>query len=213
MNLYATNSFGKDRAQWTKCVITYLSEFFQSCLNEHSNGGSGGDETPSKTSSHFFYFNWVVFLTELLDRTSTSWSMTQATMTLQSSVLTCLTALLGYIDLSESTSWTFINEELLRVVLKYLNSPLYAETMELTRLVVSKSSSLQQRAAATLSPRTSVNAGEMSSAQQTAISGSWLPYVSQVPGASHSFYSKKELPGRTLDFEFDFGMFLPIQVT
>ena len=208
MNLYATNSFGKDRAQWTKCVITYLSEFFQQCLNEHSGGENEPTATANKSSSHFFYFNWIVFLTELLEKTSPPWSSTTSSLSLQSSVITCLSALLAYIDFGESGSWSFINEELLRVVLKCLSTPLYSETMDLIRLVVSKSSSFQSRSSAnTLSPRSSFN--EMLGQQQQVTN--WLPYPSQVPGASHSFYSKKELPGRTLDFDFDFNIFMPIQ--
>lgn len=34
---------------------------------------------------------------------------------------------------------------------------------------------------------------------------------SQVPSTTHSFFGKKELPGRTLDFEFDFSLFVPVQ--
>lgn len=214
MNLYATSTFGKDRAQWTKCVVTYLSEFFQQCLKEHGNSESSESTSSSsssaaKSSPNFFYFNWIVFLTELLEKSSSS--ISSSSLALQSSVIICLSALLAYIDFGEPTSWAFINEELLRVVLKYIGTPLYAETMELIRLVVSKSSSLQARssAASTVSPRSSLNE---QAATSLIASSTGLPYPSQVPGASHNFYSKKELPGRTLDFEFDFGVFMPIQV-
>lgn len=191
MNLYSTNSFGKDRAQWTKCVITYLCEFFQQCLNEQSsNNGADSLTDDSSSKSCNFYFNWIVFLTELLEKSHTH-------AQLQSCILICLTALLNYIDFGDQKSWSFINEELLRVVLKYINTPLWSETLDLIRLVVSKSSSLQSKS--TISPRVSMN--EASNVPMT-----------QVPVLSHSFYSKKELPGRTLDFEFDFGVFMPVQV-
>jgi hypothetical protein len=40
LNMYAQRSFGKDRQQWTKCVITYLSEFFQQCELEQPQDSS-----------------------------------------------------------------------------------------------------------------------------------------------------------------------------
>lgn len=59
MNLYSTSNFGKDCVQWTKCVITYLSEYFEQCQIE------AGNLTTASTS---YYYKWIVFLTELLDK-------------------------------------------------------------------------------------------------------------------------------------------------
>jgi hypothetical protein len=60
LNLYARGEFGKERTQWTKCVVTYLSEYFEQCEAEES-GGSG-------VSGVGFYYNWILFWTELLDK-------------------------------------------------------------------------------------------------------------------------------------------------
>lgn len=124
INLYMTKSFGKDRSQWTKCVITYMSEFFQQCQMEQSS-----DDIKSN-----FYFNWIVFLTELLEKSHN--------IQYQSCVIVCLNSLLNYINFSDQTTWSFINEELLRVVIKFINTSLWNEMLDLIKLTVSKSSSL-----------------------------------------------------------------------
>lgn len=193
MNLYMTKSFGKDRAQWTKCVITYLSEFFQQCQLEQ-NTEDQIHQTNTNKSNSTFYYNWIVFLTELLEKSSHNPQY-------QSCVLTCLHSLLNYINFSDQTTWAFINEELLRVVTKFLNTSLWSEALELVKLTVSKSSSLTcLDSQKTSSPRFFLN---------DTLANSQVPGASQVPSSTHTFFGKKELPGRTLDFEFDFSLFVP----
>jgi hypothetical protein len=137
MNLYVTNSFGKDRTQWTKCVITYLCEFFQQCKLEMTtctiNDNSSPDDQENNKSN--FYLNWIVFLTELLDKHTNN-------LRYQSSVMTCLNSLLNFINFGDQSTWSFINEELVRVVVKYTNTSLWSEALDIIRLTVSKSSSL-----------------------------------------------------------------------
>ena len=188
MNLYLTNSFGKDRLQWTKCVITYLSEFFQLCKNETQ-------DTTNKTN---FYLNWIVFLTELLDKHSNN-------LRYQSCVMACLNSLLNFINFGDQTTWSFINEELTRVIVKYMNTNLWSEALDLIKLTVSKSSSL-----------TGLNNTESSGNvnNQNSNSSNNL-FNTQVPlplmNNQLNLFGKKELPGRTLEFDFDFSLFLPSQ--
>ena len=195
LNLYSTSSFGKDRSQWTKCVITYLSEFFQSCQNEL--GGLNDEQSSSKTNS--FYFDWTVFLTEILDKNATN-------MQYQSCVLLCLNSLLNFISFSDHATWSFINEELMRVIAKYINTSLWSEALDLIRITVSKSSSLTD-----LGISSSQQANSPKFHLNPASEKSSVAAQSQVPTASHNFFGKKELPGRTLDFDFDFSLFVPSQ--
>jgi hypothetical protein len=212
MNLYSTNSFGKDRSQWTKCVITYLSEFFQFCQNEQIGesgttsawiGGqqqNGLDQQQEQTSSksNNFYFNWIVFLTELLDKHGHNPGY-------QSCVFLCLNSLLNFISFTDRATWSFINEELMRTITKYVNSPLWSEALDLIKLTVSKSSSLTDANTNLKTTTTSkisdkaADLGGMSS----------VNFSSQVPVSSQNFFGKKELPGRTLEFDFDFSLFVP----
>lgn len=201
MNLYSTNSFGKDRSQWTKCVITYLSEFFQFCQSEQNSSNSSdtfnasNEDHMNSSKSNNFYFNWIVFLTELLDKHANN---TQY----QSCVLLCLNSLLNFISFSDQATWSFINEELMRVISKYVNTSLWSEALDLIKLTVSKSSSL-----------TDLNVSKQnSSSKQRPTSDSTTMSTnvsSQVPISSHNFFGKKELPGRTLEFDFDFSLFVP----
>ena len=82
-----------------------------------------------------FYFDWIVFLTELLDKNITN-------IQFQQCVFTCLISLLNLISFNDPASWSFINEELLRVVVKYMNTMLWTEALDIIRVTVSKSSSL-----------------------------------------------------------------------
>ena len=159
INLYG--NFGKDKLQWTKCVITYLGEFFEQCQSESTNENSRHSR---------FYCNWLAFLTELLDRSSNNPQF-------QACVFTCLNSLLTFISLQEPSDWTFVNEELMRAVAKYVSTPLWNEALDIIKLAVNKSSSLSINRAAT-----------------------------------DSGFSKKELPGRTLEFCFDFDAFVPVQL-
>lgn len=71
MNLYSTGQFGKDRVQWCKCVITYLSEYFEQCQAEEMMCQKSGGKHENKsgtTAVDNFYYSWILFLTELLDK-------------------------------------------------------------------------------------------------------------------------------------------------
>lgn len=176
LNMFSQHSFGKDKQQWLKCVIAYLSEFFQQCelenptLHKPTNSGS------STTS---YYFPWILFLTELLERNHNQ--------THQACVLACLQSLLNYVDLGDSSAWAFINDELMRIVVKFINTPLYPDALDLIKLSVSKSSSLI----------TTTKPSYNSSATQP----------KTTPITMHNFFPRRELPGRTLEFDFDFGIF------
>jgi len=179
MNLYSNGQFGKDRVQWTKCVITYLSEYFEQCHLE---------ETVSSSTYSSFYYNWITFLTELLDKSPSNPRYQQC-------VFICLSSLVTFVSFNDIKAWTFINEELMTVIVRYINTSLWQEALDLIKLTVSKSSSLSSF---TASP--SFFLGPQDSGQQQ-----------QAP-VTQMFFSKKELPGRTLEFDFDFKMFIPSQV-
>jgi hypothetical protein len=188
MNLYSLGSFGKDRTQWTKCVITYLNEYFQQCQYEDST-----------TMSSNFYFDWIVFLTELLDKNITN-------IQFQQCVFTCLISLLNLISFNDPASWSFINEELLRVVVKYMNTMLWTEALEIIRVTVSKSSSL-----------TGINSNSNNINNKTRFfigTNNLTNDQTITNGSSNNTFtssssSKKELPGRTLEFDFDVAQFVP----
>jgi len=201
MNLYSTNSFGKDRSQWTKCVITYLSEFFQFCQSEQNSSSSysSNDDQLNSSKSNNFYFNWIVFLTELLDKHANNPQY-------QSCVLLCLNSLLNFISFTDQATWSFINEELMRIISKYVSTSLWSEALDLIKLTVSKSSSLTDLN--TNKNNSGLNK-QQRAATDSAMMSSHLP--SQVPVSSQNFFGKKELPGRTLEFDFDFSLFVPPQ--
>ncbi|CAF0877343.1 unnamed protein product [Brachionus calyciflorus] len=184
IQLYTQKSFGKDKNQWTKCVITYLSEFFHLCQCEQT---TVTEDSATRTN---FYFNWIVLFIELLEKSNN--------LQYQSAILTCLTSLLNFINFGDNSAWSFINEELLRVVSKFINTELWSEILDLIKLTVGKSSSLLENDKKLDSPRFYLN--EVNSQISK----------SQVPSSMRSFYGKKELPGRTLDFDFDFSWFVPI---
>ena len=176
IELYTRKSFGKDKNQWAKCVITYMSEFFHLCECEQVS-----QSATAKSSK--FYFNWIVLLVELLEKSN--WSA------YQSATLGCLSSLLNFVNFNEQSSWMFINEELLRVASKLsYSSVLHQEALDLIKLTVGKSSSLldtdKKDAAQTKSAVPS-----SSKQQQRLVAG------------------KRELPGRTLDFDFDFWWLVP----
>jgi hypothetical protein len=186
LNMYAQRSFGKDRQQWTKCVITYLSEFFQQCdLEQHQS-----------SSKEAYYFMWVVFLTELLERSAV------INPAQQTCVLGCLQALLTHIDFGDAQFWSFINDDLMRHVCKCLNTQpsLFADALELVKLVVSKSSSLTN---ITNNNRTAQTTQPVSNSPKS----SGITTTAATPITMHNFFNRKELPGRTLEFDFDFGIF------
>jgi len=116
-------------------------------------------------------------------------------------VLLCLNALLTLLPFSDSRGCHFLNEELLPCIANYLATPLWSEALDLLKLTVGKSSSLTASTSAKSAPNPTFflatpvdsKAGNLSAAQQ-------------IPAQS---FSKRELPGRTLEFDFDFAMFVP----
>jgi len=121
----------------------------------------------------------------------------------QSCVLLCLNALLTFLPFSDPPACHFLNEELLPCIANYLATPLWSEALDLLKLTVGKSSSLTAASSAAkpapnptffLATPVDSKASNLSAAQQ-------------IP--AQSFFSKKELPGRTLEFDFDFAMFVP----
>jgi len=182
MNLYSSGMFGKDRVQWTKCVITYLSEYFQQCQYEEAG----------TIVSAQFYFDWIVFLTELLDKSISN-------IQYQQCVFTVLNALLNLISFNDPATWSFINEELMRVIAKYMNTMLWSEALDLIRTTVNKSSSLTG-----FNKATNSFIGSSSTVAH-------LTNESVVSNVSSPFLTKKELPGRTLEFDFDISKFIPLK--
>ena len=167
LNSYINGKFVKDRIQWSKCVITYLSEYFTQFRQ-------------LKDTNLNFHLKWIIFLTELLEKNSLNQQY-------QACVMICLNSLLNSINFNDSSNWSYVNNEFLRVFVKYLDgeNKLWKEAMDLIKIAVNKSSSLSL--SNTNSNEASMNLNEQ---QQQSI-----------------IYSKKELPGRTLEFDFDFSPF------
>ncbi len=142
-----------------------------------------------------------MFLTELLERNATINPAQQAC------VLGCLQALLAHIDFGDTQFWSFINEELMRHVCKCLNTQpsLFADALELVKLTVSKSSSLinisNSRANAQQTTSTTSQLASSNSPKNNHTTAAATPIT------MHNFFNRKELPGRTLEFDFDFGIF------
>ncbi|KAK9752212.1 Cell morphogenesis central region [Popillia japonica] len=118
----------------------------------------------------------LTFLVEVLEKGPSN---------LQLSVLNILHCMLHYIDLASAASQP-INADLLRVIVKYIEGPHWKESLKILKLVVTRSSSL--------------------SAPPTSLHTHWETSITSVPHPSFSeieVFSKKELPGRTMDFTFD----------
>lgn len=110
---------------------------------------------------------------------------------LQPLVLTALHCCFNYVDL---TGVSTVSPELLRAIEKHLDGPHWKESLRILKLVVARSSSLVAPPAA--------------GSQQNSSGNSMWESVSQAPIASGfpvemEFHSKKELPGRTMEFTFD----------
>lgn len=127
------------------------------------------------TYSHLS-LNMLTFLVEVLEKGPTN---------LQLPVLNILHCMLHYVDLASAASQP-INADLLRVIARYIEGPHWKESLKILKLVVTRSSSLV--------------------APPTHITSYWESNITSVPHPSFSdidVFSKKELPGRTMDFTFD----------
>lgn len=156
LNSYLNDKFQKDRLYWTRCVLFYLCDYFVHNDEQNTN----------------FHLNWIIYLTELLEKNSQNQKY-------QICVLYTLNSLLNCINFNDKSKWTYINNELLRILVPYLNGALWKDALELIRLAVSKSSSLL------------INKQPFS----------FQPTFNEVETTT----GKKELPGRTLEFDFDFA--------
>ncbi|XP_050432999.1 protein furry isoform X2 [Adelges cooleyi] len=120
--------------------------------------------------------NMLAFLVEVLER---------GPYIIQLPVLNIIHCMLHYVDLSSTTSQPF-NADLLRVIAKYIEGVNYKEALKVLKLVVTRSSSL-------VAPPTSTH---------------YIYWDSHATASHYSFadidvFTKKELPGRTMDFTFD----------
>ncbi|KAK9877860.1 hypothetical protein WA026_020090 [Henosepilachna vigintioctopunctata] len=120
--------------------------------------------------------NMLTFLVEILEK---------GPNTLQLAVLNIIHCILHYVDLASAASQP-INADLLRVIVKYIDGVHWKEALKILKLVVTRSSSL-------VTPPSSIQTHWESSLSSTSHSSF---------GDDNGF-SKKELPGRTMDFTFD----------
>ncbi|XP_034942121.1 protein furry isoform X2 [Chelonus insularis] len=121
-------------------------------------------------------FNMLAFLVEVLEKGPASIALP---------VLSIIHCLLHYVDLASEAAQP-INTELLRVISKYVEGPNWKEALKILKLVVTRSSTL-------VAPPTSVHASSWESSLTS-------PHPSFT---DTEIFSKKELPGRTMDFTFD----------
>ncbi|OTF81334.1 hypothetical protein BLA29_001603, partial [Euroglyphus maynei] len=114
-------------------------------------------------------------------------------------ILSILHFMLNYIDLNSSRS---INDDLMRVATKYIEGPQWKDALKILKLAVTRSSTLA-------APSYSSNSTYASSIISSIVScGSYSDGISMTSSTfSESEFggssSKRELPGRTLDFTFD----------
>ncbi|CAH1777850.1 unnamed protein product [Owenia fusiformis] len=123
--------------------------------------------------------NFISLLVEVLEKGPTC---------TQPAVLQILHCLVHYVDLQVTSSVT-VNNDLLRVVAKYVEGPHYKEALKILKLVVARSSSLT-------APPPSTRAASISMNDLSSLS-------SHTSFAEAEISIKKELPGRTLDFSYD----------
>ena len=103
----------------------------------------------------------------------------------QPSILTIIHCMAHYVDLQSATS--SINSDLLRAVSKFVESVHWKEALKILKLAVTRSSTL-------VAPPST---GHISNPQHS----HWEPHTSFAE--AEVYYSKKELPGRTMEFTFD----------
>ncbi|KAE8629554.1 hypothetical protein XENTR_v10000522 [Xenopus tropicalis] len=119
-------------------------------------------------------FNLVTYLAELLEKGLAS---------MQQSLLQIIHSLLSHIDLSAAPVKQF-NLEIIKVIGKYVQSPYWKESLNILKLVVSRSASLVVPSDAPKSYGGDIGSPEIS--------------FTKIFNCT-----SKELPGKTLDFKFD----------
>ena len=210
IGLYSSGSFGKDRSQWAKCVITYLSEWL---CDEEKDDDTDADESGGRVSRRrALHLSWLVFLSELLTKHA-------GNVSYQSCVLACIHSLLNQMDLvvdnehqhnthsgGGGRAWPLVNDDVVRLLVNYASSghhpSLWHETLELIKMAVARSSSL-----AGLSTATSSSSSPSKPTQSALHTTTTTTSVPSVTGGTGNLFGKRELPGRTLTFDFDFAMF------
>lgn len=118
-----------------------------------------------------------------------------------SHIISILHFMLNYIDLNTAS---LINGDILRVATKYIEGPQWKDALKILKLAVTRSSSLT-------TPSYNNNAYYHSSIISSIVQGGG--YQDCISLASNSFADaefagsfKRELPGRTLDFNFDLSL-------
>ena len=105
--------------------------------------------------------------------------------------------MLHYIELSSTTT---INNDILRVATKYIEGPQWKDALKILKLVVTRSSTLATppvyNIGSAYNSISSVN-------QSGSYSVDCISIASGTSFAESEFNSKRELPGRTMDFTFD----------
>ncbi|XP_011494859.1 PREDICTED: protein furry [Ceratosolen solmsi marchali] len=100
-------------------------------------------------------------------------------------ILSIIHCMLHYMDISSQGAQA-TNTELLRVISKYIEGPYWKESLKILKLVVTRSSTL-------VAPPTNIHASTWESS-----------IASPHPSFNdNEIFTKKELPGRTMDFTFD----------
>lgn len=121
-------------------------------------------------------FNMLAFLVEVLEKGPSSVALP---------VLSIIHCMLHYVDLASPAAQP-INTELLRVISKYVEGTQWKEALKILKLVVTRSSTL-------VAPPTSMHGSSWDSSLAS-------PHPSFT---DTEIFTKKELPGRTMDFTFD----------
>ena len=119
--------------------------------------------------------NMLTFLVEMLEKGS---------ITMQLPILNIIHCMMHYVDLSTPAHQP-IYVDLLRVVAKYIEGIHWKEALKVLKLVVTRSSTL-------VAPPITIHHPHWESS-----------FLSTSFNSETEFFSKKELPGRTMDFTFD----------
>jgi hypothetical protein len=189
LNFYLNGKFLKDQSQWAKCVITYMSEYLMQFASDRSLSETNQSGENKKLN---FHLNWIIYLTEVLE------ANVQGSR-YQRSILICLNWLLSCINFNDTSNWYYINNELLRVLVPYLEGYLWKEALDLIKVAVNKSSSLAFKLN---SASNKPESDSLKVAAQPSASA-----LTDVSSRVSNLLFKKELPGRTLEFDFDFSPF------
>lgn len=187
MTLYSRRNFSKESFQWTKCVVKYLHDSFSAQAPallaflievSHTITGTGFKLILSLFKHIFHYYCRVVhtvsLFCQILEK-GPSW--------VQSPVLNIVYCLLHYTDITGYA----LAPDLLAVIAKYMEGVHWKESLRILKLAVTGSSSL-------VLPPSSLRSS-FPTASPTR-SGDTLDSTALL-------YTKKELPGRTMEFTFD----------